>query len=325
MNFAPAPARTMDTSRASPAPYSYRIYGLQVHSDIELPELRPSLPGNPDITIRLNRIEREASPAPNGSFAEFDGRQTFLAWDAVGKFLITDGRVIEIEPAADVDLRLIAFPLLGPVLAMALHDRGIFVLHASAISFAGSGIAFLGDKGAGKSTTAAAMIAAGHKLLSDDVVALFGHGDGRWSIGSAFPQVKLADDAAESIGVDGSTVMEAAHPSITKRLHRLSINFEDSAAPLRRIFVLSRGDRAAITRLSGADAFTALAKFSYAARFGGSALHGEGAARHLASIGALLGSVGVNVLEVPTGLGRLDEVAQLIEADLDQPDRRRPA
>lgn len=299
------------------APYCYRLYGLELWSDIELPELVASLPARSDLNLRLARIDREPPPGNGGNYFEFMPAGSFFMWEAVGKFLVTGNRLIEVEPASGVDERLLAFPLLGPVLAMTLHARGAFVLHASAVAVDGHAVAFLGDKGAGKSTTAAAMIAAGHELLSDDILALTRTRSGQWSVEAGFPQLKLSTDTATAIRVAGADVRLPPHTAIPKLLHRLTSGFSTSPVPLSRIFVLRRGDRPAIEKLRPKEAFTALAKFSYCARFGTSALNGDTAGRHLAAIGALLKEVDVCRLEVPERLERLGETVRLVEADLD--------
>jgi ABC-type glutathione transport system ATPase component len=75
----------------------------------------------------------------------------------VGAFLVRGGREIMIDAVPGVDARTLRLSLLGPALALVLHQRGRFVLHASTVAVAGSAIAFLGEKGWGKSTIAAAL------------------------------------------------------------------------------------------------------------------------------------------------------------------------
>ncbi|TIT90755.1 MAG: serine kinase, partial [Mesorhizobium sp.] len=57
-------------------------------------------------------------------------------------------------------------------------------------------------------------------------------------------------------------------------------------------------------------------KFSYVTRFGRQALVGDFASTHLSQCAQLAARIGVCRLEVPAGLGRIDEVVDLIERDL---------
>lgn len=257
----------------------------------------------------------EALPEAATDF-RFERDRQYLAWDAVGAFLITDGRRIDVEPAHGVDDALLAFPLLGPVLALLLHRRGLLVLHASAIAVAGRSAIFMGDKGAGKSTTASAMIRAGHDLLTDDVVALDLTNPNQPMIVPGFPQIKLAADAAAAISFRDAEVRPQAHPAIDKMQHRLNGAFSGDRVPASRIYMLERGEKADITPLPGIAALPAIIKFSYVTRFGRAALPDDFAATHLRQCSGIANHVGVCRLEVPTGLERIDEAVTLIERDL---------
>jgi hypothetical protein len=54
---------------------------------------------------------------------------------------------------------------------MRMHAETIF-FHASSIGIGGRGVMFIGDKGAGKSTTALSLTARGHNFLGDEIAAL---------------------------------------------------------------------------------------------------------------------------------------------------------
>ncbi|AEH84744.1 HPr kinase [Mesorhizobium opportunistum] len=294
----------------------YRAYGLTVASDVALPELEPVEPAAADITIAVGAIDMP-KPSPQAATTfRFEPDRQYLAWHAVGAFLISGGRRIDVEPAPGVDDALLAFPLLGPVMALLLHRRGLLVLHASAIAVAGKGAIFMGDKGAGKSTTASALIRAGHELLTDDVVALDLSNPDRPMIVPGFPQIKLAADAAAAIPLGQAEVRPQVHPAIDKMQHRLHGAFSGSVVPVARIYVLERGQRAAMTPLPAIAALPAIIKFSYVTRFGRAALSGDFAAMHLRQCSAIANHVGVCRLEVPAGLDRIGEAVALLEREL---------
>jgi hypothetical protein len=299
----------------------YKAYGLTIASQIELPELEPSAPASVDVLITVGPIDLPKPSPETGIAFRFEPSQQYLAWQTVGAFLITDACRIEVEPAPGVDDALLAFPLLGPVMALLLHQRGLLILHASAIAVGGKSAVFMGDKGAGKSTTASAMIRAGHRLLTDDVVAL--DLAEQPMIVPGFPQLKLAADAAAAFPIRQAEIRPQVHAAIDKMQHRLHGGFSGDAVPATRIYILERGDKAAITPLPGVSALPAIIKFSYVTRFGRPALVGDFATTHLRQCAALASQIGVCRLEVPTGLDRIAEAVALIENDLAADNRSR--
>ncbi|RUW02945.1 MULTISPECIES: serine kinase [unclassified Mesorhizobium] len=294
----------------------YKAYGLTIGSEVALPELEPTAPATPDIEIAVGPIDFPEAALANAAVFRFEPTRQYLSWQAVGTFLISDASRIDVDPAPGVDDPLLAFPLLGPVLALTLHQRGLLVLHASAIAVGGQSVIFMGDKGAGKSTTAGAMIRAGHLLLTDDVVALDLSDPSRPMILPGFPQLKLAADAANAIRIGRAEVRPQVHPQIEKAQHRLRDGFSGEAVPAARIYVLERDGQAAITPLKGTAALPAIIKFSYVTRFGRQALVGDFASTHLEQSAQLAGRIGVSRLEVPAGLERIDEAVAVIERDL---------
>ena len=294
----------------------YRAYGLTIASEVTLPELEPAAPGAADVVIAVGPIDPPKPASEAATDFRFEPDRQYLAWHAVGAFLISDGCRIDVEPAPGVDDALIAFPLLGPVMALLLHRRGLLVLHASAIAVAGTSAIFMGDKGAGKSTTASAMIRIGHELLTDDVVALDLANPREPMIVPGFPQIKLAADAAAAISLGDAVVRPQVHPAIDKMQHRLNGAFSGNRVPATRIYILARGERADITPLPGIAALPAIIKFSYVTRFGRAALPSDLAEMHLRQCARLADHVGVRRLEIPTGLDRIGEAVDLITKDL---------
>lgn len=294
----------------------YTAYGLTISSEVALPELEPAPPATPDIEIAFGAIDFPKASSPDAAAFRFEPTRQYLSWQAVGSFLIGGTSRIDVDPAPGIDDELLAFPLLGPVMALLLHQRGLLVLHASAVNVGGRSVIFMGDKGAGKSTTAGAMIRAGHRLLTDDVVALDLSNAGRPTILPGFPQLKLAADAAGAIRIEDAEVRPQVHPQIDKAQHRLREGFSAEAVPASRIYVLERGERAAVSPLPAAGALPAIIRFSYVTRFGRQALVGDSASTHLRQCAELAGQIGVCRLEVPSGLERIDEAVALIENDL---------
>lgn len=87
---------------------------------------------------------------------------------------------------------------IGAFMACLLRRRGVMCLHASVVECGGKAIAILGNKRAGKSTTAASLVKAGWRLLADDVGAL-ALSNRRVYVQAGYPQLRLCPKAVTSL------------------------------------------------------------------------------------------------------------------------------
>jgi hypothetical protein len=141
--------------------------------------------------------------------------------------------------------------LLGPVMGFVLRQRGSTALHASSISMHGRAIAIVGEAGAGKSTTAAALALRGWPVLCEDVCAL-AQTAGHYEVLPAYPRVCLWPDS-----VDFLYASRDALPLIVqgweKRFLALDGNravFASSGLPLAAVFLLAaRSDDSSAPRI----------------------------------------------------------------------------
>jgi len=235
----------------------------------------------------------------------------YLFWQEIGTFLIRDGKEIIIDPLPEADESRLRLFILGAAIGVLLHQRGHFILHASAIAIDGVAVVFTGDKGWGKSTIAATLCKRGHRLLADDVVALAASESGQQVI-PAFPQLKLWLDAVTFLGNHPDDFPPLV-PHLDKRDCRLTEEFISTAVPLQHIFVLGRGETVEIQRMPPQEVLLYLMRNSYITRFGEELLQGDRAA-HFLKITQLSQQVAVWRLLRPNNLSQLTETAQQLEA-----------
>lgn len=198
-----------DPRTASPA-YPSRVAGVPLRADRDLSWLRPfaaAAPGNAALAaVPEPRPADDAAPSEllfsDTAFLARRERAIFcrrtaegFAFDVegLGLFLFceADSRLEVAAPVRGTAPDLLAEVLLGPLLALALGRRDVFLLHASGCEIGGKTCLFLGESGAGKSTLAARLAALGGRLLADDQAAI---GVLRLELLPDFPQPKL--DAA---------------------------------------------------------------------------------------------------------------------------------
>lgn len=300
-------------SGAQAPAYRYTAYGMTIGSDFALPELVRAAGGAPDLVIRRATVSGTPPAMPAGRIFEYGPDGYYLAFLSVGKFRIRTPDLVEFEPADRFDESLLGFALLGPVMAIVLHLRGLLILHGSATQVGDAAAIFLGDKGAGKSTIAGALAAAGHPLLNDDVVAVDCAGPGPAAVLPGFPMVKLTETAMAAFGHHAFHLIPTELPGFDKRRARVKTNHPTGAARPRMAYVLRRGDRAAIEPLSPVEAYQALLRFSYMTRFGETVIGGQAAVTHMRQCARLAGAVQVARLVVPDALPRVADAVALIE------------
>jgi len=292
--------------------HRYIAYGLRLRADRIFPELEQDFSDTYDVIIRRAGLGRPM-PEPAQITYEFTATQAYIAFGTVGHFAIHRDGLIEYETLPDTDSGILGLVMLGVVSATLLQMRGQLALHASAIDIAGRGVVFMGNKGAGKSTTAASFIRAGHRLLTDDVLPIQLEPAPRLIPG--FAQIKLSAEAMDSIALPGATSTPIPDLTFHKSLLRFTTGFSGQTVPAARLYVLQAGPTLQATPLEGAAGLAALMANTYMARFGSQFFNNARAADHMRQCAALLASVKVRCLEVPPGLGRLAELVAFVEQD----------
>ena len=216
---------------------------------------------------------------------------------------------------------LVEIQLLGVVLALWLERRGIPVLHGSCGVIDGRAVAFLGRKGSGKTTLAAGLLATGHALLTDDLLALDATGS-EVRAQPGYPMLRLEPDQINRfVGTAGS--FPKVHPRFTKRAVPVGPDFgrfHPEPAPLHRVFLPERigdwnaadGDPPTIEPAAPDRALLALVGHSYLEE----EVHALGLAgsrfRRLA--GLLDRGMGVYRLRYPNGFEHVPAVVAAVEA-----------
>ncbi len=291
--------------------YSYRAYGLGLHSAIPLPEL-VAAETDVDVVIQLGKV---ATPPPEsktkGCYYWRVGQDVYLFWEELGTFRIREGREITISPAPEIKEQRLRPPILGVCMAVLLQQRGLLILHASAVALPHGAVAFLGDKGWGKSTTAAALQVRGYPLITDDVLALKLDGDNQPIALPTFPQLKLWPSAVEALGGEPESLPRIV-PQLNKRVCRLTENFSSEPMPLKKIYLLGKGSSLVIETLPFGLVLGQLFRHSYSGRFGKQLLqHGE--AFHFRQCMKLAKQVPIYRLQRPSALSLLPDIVQCLE------------
>jgi hypothetical protein len=206
--------------------------------------------------------------------------------------------------------------LLGPILGFVLRLRGVTSLHASAVEIDGRAVAFVGPPYAGKSTTAAAFARLGHRILSDDVVALDERG-GSVGVHPAYPQLRLWPDSVALL-YGSADALPRITPNWEKRVlaPRGDAGLEQEPRALAAIYLLGErpaGPAAApVERLAPAEALLALVANTYVNYLDDPAARG----REFTSLGALVAAVPVKRATPPADASALSDFCRAIIDDV---------
>lgn len=297
---------------------TYSAYGLNIAVPFRLPDLLES-DAPADVTMRFGRIDpaliegafKDARLYENpGVRVRASKRAMYFEWDRLGKVLVSGGREVVIEPDAETLEEDLHPFLTGPVLSVLLHQRGCFVLHASAVEIGGAGVAFMGAKGFGKSTLAGYLKTRGHRLLSDDIVPLTSAAGGEILTIPGFPRVKLYDDSIEAMG-ERPDDFPTIHRFVEKRSFQLDKPFSTRPERLRGIYVLSDGEKVEIEQVSAVEGFIEIIKNTHLNRF----LEDLDCQKEYFDFcRKLIGKVPVYRLRRPSDLGKLNEALELLKA-----------
>ncbi len=317
----------------------HRLYGLLLETNAAIPGI-PLLP-NPDgvVDVRIHLKSKTSklptSRLPSEAFyvsriRDENGnpvlRAGLLADTKYLALIYSDGTHFALERRGNevfadwpdpLTLEDVAPYLVGPVLGIVLRLRGMVPLHASAVSIGGQAIALVGPAGAGKSTTAAAFARCGHRVISDDVVALRQEGSG-FRIPPGYPRVNLWMESVR--GMFGSSAsLPLISPGWDKHFMPLDphTEFETKSLPLGGIYVLQ--ERALgvtgpiVKQLTGIEALVALLGNAYMNYLPDL----DGRRREFELLGRVVTQVPIRGIQAAADLSMLPKLCTTIAADIE--------
>ena len=247
--------------------FSYRIYGLNILSDIECPEVVHLQDENItyDVVIELGKINEEIHELiAKGQRSNYTNDQMWFHISDVATYLIQQGETVTIELAENASLSMVKQYLLGSCLGMIMLQRNMIAIHGGTILFDGNGIIFTGDRGAGKSTITSALRLKGYSFVADDVSSV--EVGQPHMIHPGFPQQKLCRDAAETLGYELDQYKTLMSDTQMKYLIPASESFVNHQVPLQAIVELQESDEVngiEVSVLSGQERLMTIYKNIY--------------------------------------------------------------
>lgn len=296
--------------------YEYKAYGINIHSEIFLPELTPNHSDKPDLTIRKGNVNLFLGKSiKKGINFRVTENSIYRYWDNIGKFKISNGNEIIIEPSSYLDTPYFRSFILGTVMASLLYQRGLFLLHASAVNINNEVIAFLGNKGYGKSTIAMKFYGAGYPIIADDYIGIESQ-DNISLVCPGFPSLRLSHESR----VDGNfcNLKDQDMCLETDKIHiPTTNNFSSDKIPLKKLYVLKRGKDLKISDFNPQDSLIKLVENT----FGISRFKKSDLVHNLNQCALILNHVNISCLEVPNSLEKLGNVIKFIEKDIERLDK----
>lgn len=234
-------------------------------------------------------------------------------------FLISrDWRTIECYPDEGMSRQDIECWLFGLVLAYLLQGRSIFSLHGAAVECQGRAIGFLGSNGYGKSTLAYFFLRKGHRLVTDDVLALVDNGRHFMAL-PACPSMNLWPKTMAKLGSENVNLSPLEDSELKARLSLKDTEslFCRSEVPLERLYLLNPiregyGERIEISHVSPSFGLRELFRHTRA----GSVLGVADQKRLLRVFGRLASTVPIRKLEFAGGFDKLPAIYDAILQDV---------
>ncbi len=221
----------------------YTLCGWRVRSELALPELLPwtGEAREPDVVITIGRVTPPAVPPIHTlPFSQIwpDGGYLFTL-ETVGRYWVTSGKTVVIEPvenARETDLRVF---LLGTVLGVLCHQRRLIPLHASAVRMGMGAVVMAGDCGVGKSTMAAGLRQRGYPLVADDTTIIQVSPSHTPMVLPSYPYQKLCLDVLDMMEIPAINEM-VNRPGQPKYHIPAPAGFETAPLPVLKMYIVYR-------------------------------------------------------------------------------------
>jgi Serine kinase of the HPr protein, regulates carbohydrate metabolism len=252
--------------------YLYRVYGLNVESEIHLPELIPisqKLNLKIDVSISYGNIPEDIDNAiERENYYKISKNQFIFNVEGVADYYVYNGCNIIVQPARLSSIDDIRIFLLGTAFGVLLIQRDCIALHGGTVDIDGQGVMIIGDRGSGKSTLTSSLRMKGYKLLSDDVSVICKSEKDGFDVCPAYPQQKLCEDIVNLLNFNRENY-ETVYYDKNKYKIPIINDFNNQPIPLTTIYELNIGEceSAYITEVKGLEKIGLIMKNIYRFEF----------------------------------------------------------
>ena len=235
--------------------YRCSIYGLGVVANRTIPGVPSSKIASEDVRISFGSLPawlHKETQSETSYVAEYksecgepalrvfrldQGRYYRFSYADRTEFVVDRGGTeIWAEWYAPLTIEDTATYLLGPVMGFVMLLRGVVCLHASAVAVGNEAIALVGPAGSGKSTTAAAFVERGYRVLAEDVVTIDDRRD-HFLVRPGYPCIRLWPAAVKAL-YGSEDHLPRLTPNWDKCYLDLSGQFQGEPLPLVAIYQL---------------------------------------------------------------------------------------
>jgi hypothetical protein len=247
--------------------YYYKVYGLYIGSELELPELSPVQNIKVDVTIGFGEVP-EHLPEVRGSGVLFEAalNDFLFKFEGIGRYRVQNGSRIIIQPEREALPSEIRLVLLGSSIGALLHQRGMLAIHGSAITDGKQTMILSGQSGVGKSTLAAGLLELGYSVIADDISVIGQNEKQDYIVESGIPHLKLWKDVL--VHLNKADDLSRVRPQLEK--YRIPIPvLEEETASLSKIVILrpSNSTDFSYSEILGRDKFHLLRNNTYRLQF----------------------------------------------------------
>jgi hypothetical protein len=308
---------------------NYFLFGWQLHCQLILPCLQGSQAAPTDCVICVLPSAQEAQYTTTKTATLLQYTRLETLWKVADNHwrveyfytpenhwiqvnLLNNGRNIEILYNTNTNLRNLPFMLVSSMIAPFLRQAGRVTLHGGVVNTHQGGVLIVGNSGAGKSSTLAALWQTGCTVLSDDIAVFAPENP---CVAFAGPRyLRIWSDSARALGIDPETlplVFEPAELGGEKRYIELSQDCPESLK-IKRIVILAGREQIEspkLTRLAPKDAVGHLLHYPF---YGLRGIADAIQPQLLEVCVALAHGCAVYLLHTPNSLEQLPNIAQAI-------------
>lgn len=188
-----------------------------------------SLAGIPDAFVRkVDAVPARLADGVRAGLCVEAGKHTLLlVMPRVGRFLVHEGRFIDVQASAGAEPELVDVIVGSTCRAALIHQRGELALEATTVAAPdGRCLALAGFSGLGKSTVAAALIQRGWRLVADGITRVTSDASGTFAWpGSGV--LKLWRSACEALGITAEGL-----PRVRRQLEKFYVPVQAVEAPV---------------------------------------------------------------------------------------------